>query len=72
MNKPKSKYDLNALVGTYNIDNLYEQYKRIEFLKKLENYLSFRESSVVEFGSATGQTTELLAGNFKKILAVDG
>ena len=72
MNKPKSKYDLNSLVGTYNIDNLYEQYKRIEFLKKLENYLSFRESSVVEFGSATGQMTELLAGNFKKILAVDG
>ena len=31
--------DLNALVDTYDIDNVYEDYKRAEFLSKISNYV---------------------------------
>lgn len=65
-------YDLNALVNTYNIDNIYEQYKRFEFLEKLNNYIDLKKSAVLEFGSATGQMTEILSKMTKKVVAVDG
>lgn len=65
-------YDLNALVSTYNIDNIYEQYKRIEFLEKLGRYVNLKNSEVLEFGSATGQMTEILSKLARKIVAVDG
>lgn len=65
-------YNLNALVDTYNIDNIYEQYKRFEFLKKLNNYIDLRKSTVLEFGSASGQMTEILSKMTKGVIAVDG
>jgi 2-polyprenyl-3-methyl-5-hydroxy-6-metoxy-1,4-benzoquinol methylase len=68
----KTKYDLNALVDTYNIDNIYEQYKRFEFLDKLRNYINLKKSNVLEFGSATGQMTQILSQRTKKVVAVDG
>ncbi len=72
MENQHTAYDLNALVKTYNIDNVYEQYKRFEFLEKLNNYIDLKQSSVLEFGSATGQMTEILANMAKKVVAVDG
>ena len=65
-------YDLNALAGSYNIDNVYDQYKRLEFLEKLSNYIDLKESTVLEFGSAAGQMTEILSKRAKKVVAVDG
>jgi 2-polyprenyl-3-methyl-5-hydroxy-6-metoxy-1,4-benzoquinol methylase len=65
-------YDLNSLVSTYNIDNIYEQYKRFEFLEKLSNYVSIKNSTFLEFGSATGQMTEILEKDASRIVAVDG
>jgi SAM-dependent methyltransferase len=65
-------YDLNALVKTYNIDNIYEYYKRFEFLVKLNNYINLKESTILEFGPATGQMTEILSNQTKKVVAVDG
>jgi 2-polyprenyl-3-methyl-5-hydroxy-6-metoxy-1,4-benzoquinol methylase len=65
-------YDLNSLVNTYNIDNIYEQYKRFEFLEKLGNYINLTDATLLEFGSATGQMTELLSKRAKKVIAVDG
>lgn len=65
-------YNLNLLVSTYNIDNIYEQYKRIEFLNKMNNYIDLADATVLEFGSATGQMTELLSRRAKKVIAVDG
>jgi len=72
MENKNTAYDLNALVNTYNIDNMYEQYKRLEFLEKLNNYINFKKSTVLEFGSATGQMTEILSKWTKKVVAVDG
>ena len=72
MENKNTAYDLNALVSTYNIDNIYEQYKRFEFLEKLANYIHLKESSVLEFGSATGQMTEILLPRTKNVVAVDG
>lgn len=65
-------YDLNDLVSTYNIDNIYEQYKRFEFLDKLSSYVNLNNSEVIEFGSATGQMTEILSKIAKEVVAVDG
>jgi 2-polyprenyl-3-methyl-5-hydroxy-6-metoxy-1,4-benzoquinol methylase len=72
MQNKKTDYDLNALVNTYNIDNSYEQYKRFEFLEKLKNYINLKDSAVLEFGSATGQMTDILSKSAKKVVAVDG
>jgi 2-polyprenyl-3-methyl-5-hydroxy-6-metoxy-1,4-benzoquinol methylase len=71
-NTTKTTYDLNALVNTYNIDNIYEQYKRFEFLEKLGRYIEFKNSKIIEFGSATGQMTEILSNVAKTVVAVDG
>jgi 2-polyprenyl-3-methyl-5-hydroxy-6-metoxy-1,4-benzoquinol methylase len=70
-NKKKS-YNLDDLVDTYNIDNIYEQYKRFEFLDKLNNYINLKKSTVLELGSATGQMTAILSKKAKKVTAVDG
>lgn len=67
-----NKYDLNALVGTYNIDNIYEQYKRLEFLSKLNSYIELRQAKVLELGSASGEMAFLLAKQSKHVTAVDG
>jgi len=71
INKNRS-YNLDDLVDTYNIDNIYEQYKRFEFLDKLNNYINLKKSTVLEFGSATGQMTAILSKKAKKVTAVDG
>jgi len=71
-NTNRITYDLNALVSTYNIDNIYEQYKRFEFLEKLGGYVNLNNSEVIELGSATGQMTEILSKIAKKVVAVDG
>ena len=68
----KTVYDLNALVNSYNIDNVYEQYKRLEFIGKLESYISLKNSKIIEFGSATGQMTEILSKVAQTVVAVDG
>ena len=68
----KISYDINGLVNTYNIDNVYDQYKRLEFIEKLNNYIQLQKSDVLEFGSATGQVTEILARTAKRVIAVDG
>ena len=65
-------YSLDALVDTYDIDNIYEQYKRLEFLEKLSRYVNLSQSKVVEFGSATGQMTKLLSTVAQAVVAVDG
>jgi 2-polyprenyl-3-methyl-5-hydroxy-6-metoxy-1,4-benzoquinol methylase len=72
MKNEKIVYDLNTLVNTYNIDNIYEQYKRFEFLEKLNYYIDLKKSTVLEFGPATGQMTEILSNLAKKVVAVDG
>lgn len=72
MNDNTGKYDLNSLVGTYNIDNEYEQYKRLEFIGKLQNYIDLSQSAVLELGSATGAMTAMLSYVAKQVVAVDG
>jgi 2-polyprenyl-3-methyl-5-hydroxy-6-metoxy-1,4-benzoquinol methylase len=72
MDSKKTAFDLNALVNTYNIDNIYEQYKRFEFIKKISTYVELENSSILEFGSASGQMTEILADRCMKVTAVDG
>lgn len=72
MENKHPSYDLNALVDTYNIDNMYEQYKRLEFLEKLNNYIFLNKSKVLEFGSATGQMTAILSKWAKRVVAIDG
>jgi 2-polyprenyl-3-methyl-5-hydroxy-6-metoxy-1,4-benzoquinol methylase len=72
MSSEKITYDLDALVETYNIDNLYEQYKREEFLAKLAQHRPIADASVLELGSASGQMTLLLAGMAREVVAVDG
>lgn len=64
--------DLNALVDTYDIDNVYEDYKRAEFLSKISNYVDFKSSSVLEFGPATGRLTVMLSKIAQDVLAVEG
>ena len=65
-------FNLNDLVKTYNIDNEYEQYKRLEFLEKLNKHLDLTKASILEFGPATGLMTEMLASICLRVLAVDG
>lgn len=65
-------FNLNDLVKTYNIDNDYEQYKRLEFVNKLSNYLELSQASILEFGSAAGQLTEMLSYSCSNVVAVDG
>jgi 2-polyprenyl-3-methyl-5-hydroxy-6-metoxy-1,4-benzoquinol methylase len=65
-------YNLDNLVSSYNIDNIYEQYKRFEFIDKLSNYINLKKSTVLEFGSATGQMTKILSEKAKKVTAIDG
>lgn len=72
MENKNTDFDLNALVNTYNIDNIYEQYKRLEFLEKLDKYINLKDSTVLEFGSASGQMTEILSKRAKYVIAVDG
>lgn len=72
MSNEKITYNLDALVETYNIDNVYEQYKRVEFLEKLAQHRPIAEASVLELGSASGQMTLLLAGMARDVVAVDG
>ena len=64
--------DLDALVDTYNIDNVYEEYKRAEFILKLSKYLDFKNSSVLEFGTATGRITLMLSKIACEVTTVDG
>ncbi len=68
----KIAYELNDLVHTYNIDNIYDQYKRYEFLEKLSPYLDLTNSKILEFGPASGQFTAILAKHSKEVVAVDG
>jgi 2-polyprenyl-3-methyl-5-hydroxy-6-metoxy-1,4-benzoquinol methylase len=68
----KQAYGLNDLVKTYNIDNDYEQFKRLEFIEKLEIYTQLEGRSVLEFGPASGQMTKILAERGLNIVAVDG
>jgi len=72
MKNKNTRYTLNDLVSTYNIDNIYEQYKRFEFLDKLSPYINLKKSTVLEFGSATGQMTKILSKRSKSVMAVDG
>ncbi len=65
-------YDLDALVDTYNIDNLYEQYKRLEFVEKLKNYIKIKAATILELGCTSGQMTKILVGMAKSIVAIDG
>jgi 2-polyprenyl-3-methyl-5-hydroxy-6-metoxy-1,4-benzoquinol methylase len=65
-------YNLDNLVSSYDIDNVYEQYKRLEFLDKLSNYIDLKKSTVLEFGSATGQMTKILLEKTKEVTAIDG
>jgi len=64
--------DLNAVVDTYDIDNVYENYKRVEFLTKLEKYVNLSNSSILELGSATGRFTLMLSKIAREVVAVDG
>jgi len=64
--------ELDDLVGTYNIDTVTEQYKRLEFVSKLSNYIVLDHASVMELGSASGGLTRLLAQQCKRLVAVDG
>ena len=72
MKESKIFYDLNALVDTYNIDNPYEEYKRYEFIQKINNYVSLKDSNILEFGPASGRMTAILAKVANKVVAVDG
>lgn len=63
---------LDALVKTYDIDNAYEQYKRLEFIEKLGRHVGLDVASVLELGSATGQMTLLLSAIARHVVAVDG
>lgn len=72
MNRKTITYDLNRLTSTYNIDNIYESYKRLEFLEKLCHYINFKKSSVLELGSSSGQITSVLSKWSKKVTAVEG
>ncbi len=65
-------YRLNELVDTYNIDNEYEQFKRREFIEKLDSYIDLSTSSVLELGAASGQMTDMLSRIAKRVTAVDG
>lgn len=65
-------FNLNDLVKTYNIDNDYEQYKRLEFMEKLSSYLDLSKASILEFGCAAGQLTEILSYSCANVVAVDG
>ena len=65
-------YDLNSLVETYNIDNDYEQHKCFEFIEKLSGYFNIKNADILEFGSASGQMTEILSNTAKRVVAVDG
>lgn len=67
-----ANFDLDALVDTYDIDNVYEEYKRVEFLTKLGLYFDLQKSSVLELGSASGRFTKLLVQTACEVLAVDG
>src|SRR5690348_1772357 len=64
--------DLDALVATYQIDTVWEQYKRFEVLEKLKKYVDLRTCNALELGSATGHLTEQLAKVCKSVVAVDG
>lgn len=63
---------LDSLVETYAIDTVSEQYKRLEFIEKLSRHLELGGLDVVEFGSASGRLTELLAAHCGGVTAVDG
>lgn len=65
-------YDLDALFDTYNIDNPYEQYKRLEFVEKLKNYIKLKAATILELGCASGQMTKILAGMAKNVVAIEG
>lgn len=65
-------YNLNDLVNTYNIDNAYEQYKRVEVLDKLGGYVNLQQAAVLELGSASGQMTAMLSRMARQVVAVDG
>ena len=66
------RQDLDALVATYEIDTVWEQYKRFEVLEKLKKYVDLRNCEALELGSATGHLTEQLAKVCKRVVAVDG
>ena len=72
MDNQYTPYNLNKLVQTYDIDNVYEHYKRLEFLSKLGNYVRLHDSTVLELGSASGQMTLMLSKQAKHVIAVDG
>lgn len=72
MNSQYTSYNLDSLVQTYDIDNMYEHYKRLEFLNKLKNYTSLSDANVLELGSASGQMTLILSEQARQIVAVDG
>jgi 2-polyprenyl-3-methyl-5-hydroxy-6-metoxy-1,4-benzoquinol methylase len=72
IDKHEIDYDLNTLVSTYDIDNIYEQFKRFEFVEKLGCYINLKNSTVIEFGSAMGHMTEILSKISKSVVCVDG
>ena len=72
MKNQHTPYDLDNLVQTYDIDNVYEHYKRLEFITKMRNYIAFKNSKVLELGSASGQMTLMLSQEAKQVVAVDG
>ncbi|MCS6991423.1 MAG: class I SAM-dependent methyltransferase [Chitinophagales bacterium] len=65
-------YDLDELVQTYDIENPYEQYKRLEFLEKLQRHVSLPQATVLELGPASGLLTLLLSQHVKRLVAVEG
>lgn len=72
MQPPQQSFDLNELVRTYDIDHAYEQYKRLEFLEKLAQYIRLQQATVLELGPASGHLTLLLSQRAARVVAVEG
>ncbi|MCS6917549.1 MAG: class I SAM-dependent methyltransferase [Chitinophagales bacterium] len=72
MHPPPEQFNLDALVHTYDIDHDYEQFKRLEFLHKLQSYIPLEKAAVLELGPASGQLTRLLSQRARRVVAVEG
>jgi 2-polyprenyl-3-methyl-5-hydroxy-6-metoxy-1,4-benzoquinol methylase len=67
--------DLDSLVDTYDIDNIYEEYKRDELIYKLKinGFEILKEhQTVLELGCASGLLTRRLSKIVTKVVAIDG
>lgn len=64
--------ELNSLVKTYDIDNEYEQFKRLEVINKLYDYFCISDACILELGCASGRMTRILASMSSLVVAVDG